>query len=127
MTLASLFNDPVVGALLSMDASARGNIVAACFSGMKPEEYWRLGGIAIFTVDFQMFSSIERHFFSSVEDRSESMNFDKRNVLYKIRHPSLDETVSVKVIYSKNSMNVYDVHLDLDMLSVNRLGMFICE
>lgn len=130
MTLAALLKDPIVSSLLSLDASVRGNMVAACFSGMSPKTFWDLGGVSTFTVDFSSYSTIERHFFSTVQDRTESPDgFDRRTVLYVVKHPYFDDMeVTVKVIFIKanaSTMKPYDIHLDVDMLALNRLGLYI--
>lgn len=126
MTLANLLKDPLVSSLLSLDASARGLIVAACFSGMTPAEFWKTGSVATFTVDFAMYATIERHLFSSLDDRVEvNTAFDSRTVTYSIQHSQIDSVVDVRMIYTRSNQKAYEVHTDVDMLALNRLGLYL--
>jgi len=126
MTLSSLLSDPLVGSLLSLDASVRGTIVAACFAGKEVRQFWETGLEAMFTVEFSMYNAVERNLFPAVVSRNEEIaNFDQRKVRYKVRHPHLSQPVRIVIVYTKAPMRCSDVLFDIDMLSVNRLGMYI--
>ena len=126
MTLASLLSDPIVSSLLSFDASARGSIVAACISGLTPLEFWKLGCVAEFTVDFSQYATVERSFFSTVEDRRPlNTNLEERIVEYSLKHPHAKDPVEICVTFNKSSMVPKPIIVDTDMIAVNRMGMYI--
>ena len=126
MTLAHLLIDPIVSSLLSLDASARGEIVAACFSGMKPIEFWEKGSCASFSADFSSYAPVERCFFNMVESRKEEAhNFDRRRVYYELKHPHGSIIVRLRIIFTKVGSKDMETLTDIDMLAVNRMGLYI--
>lgn len=130
MTVARLLTDPVISCLLSLDASLRGAMIAAALSGMSPEEYWKRGGTACFTADFQMYAPIERQFFATLQDRLEkSSGLSERTVVYKVKHSALgDDPASIEITFMQTGKAVaisQDVYFDIDMLAMNRMGLYI--